>query len=1040
VSLTRRAISALLWIAAFCFATGIFLSATLLLRGLPPTPPVAIGLVTILKVSKARDYATALLFFIIVPLATPWLHRAGQRAVDWLRARARDEGSANLVAILFVAPFFLAPFLYLTTFKWGWPVLIPAGLAAFGPWLVLTFQRTLWLRRLFRAEMMPFHALIATEAGAWIFFRYVATGRRIAHVPTLFLEVVFFAFFLAIFWAAFVLIARIAAFTMGRDFERALQRVAVGALPLVALPPLVIALVVPQTAIALVMLLVVAAILFALRGDEPVDARHVRNAVAYVILPILLYLLSYASTASLTQWIDLFHRGESLGPASDYLRGKVPYRDVFVLHGLMEDGQLDAWLFQLFGRRVEIALARPVILGSFAVPALWYLAMAVFDSIPLSILTILLGAVTTVDNERVFFEIAVLAFLLHAIRRNRAWLAVAAGVFASLALFFSYDIGLYSIGGALLTLLIVKRRQIAAFIGGVALGALPFLAYLGMRGALPDFFETSFVTLPRLIDAVWSLPFPDLTTTFRTNLNLHTISDFLLFEQFRFVLNPLVIGIALIVLVAKRGKDIPLLALTVFAVLTQRSALGRADFQHQYFSAFLIGPMILLLVVLFVRAMARIWREHDRGAQAFLVLACVVLLPLFVFALWVPDIANARLDDTIHYWPRVTHIGYVDPAAEAIRYRIQDVGYYVYQHSRKGDPIYDFSNQPALYFFTNRPNPTRFYQVPIASPRAFQREVIERLERAKPPVVIRRSPQGFDVFDGVDNSIRAQAIAAYLDEHYEYTLTTRGVEIWTRKRGRLPYTLDAYLAQIRMPDKKQLNAIGTRSRLVFPAVGSVGGVGGSYWRSDLVLHNPFAQPMTLDLRYVSVPVRAQRRVVLNGGTTFRWEDLVKTLFAAPESRGMLWIDYRGEHGPVARVKTFDAAHGGRASIDSPLSIRDSATAGADIDDLTLVGLPGGGPAARRVNIGIINVGDIPATFRITAHTRSGQTIGRPVEQGLPEDTPFLLPDADGALGVPLDETVTVHVTMVAGTCIAYATVVDAAGDSQFIGAVPSPKL
>jgi hypothetical protein len=33
------------------------------------------------------------------------------------------------------------------------------------------------------------------------------------------------------------------------------------------------------------------------------------------------------------------------------------------------------------------------------------------------------------------------------------------------------------------------------------------------------------------------LPFPDMTTTFRNNLNLHSISDFFLYEKFRFVLN-----------------------------------------------------------------------------------------------------------------------------------------------------------------------------------------------------------------------------------------------------------------------------------------------------------------------------------------------------------------------------------------------------------------------------------------------------------------------------------------------------------------------
>ena len=104
------------------------------------------------------------------------------------------------------------------------------------------------------------------------------------------------------------------------------------------------------------------------RSATPIDGRAVRNLVAFAILPFLLFCISYASTASLTQWIDLFHRGESLGPASDLLRGKVPFRDVFALHGLLEDGLLDTWLMQLFGRNVE---RRPRSARSSSAPSPW---------------------------------------------------------------------------------------------------------------------------------------------------------------------------------------------------------------------------------------------------------------------------------------------------------------------------------------------------------------------------------------------------------------------------------------------------------------------------------------------------------------------------------------------------------------------------------------------------------------------------------------------------------------------------------------------
>ena len=1039
-----RVLKACLWLAAFFFACGIFLGATQLLRGVPPTAPVAVGRVTVEGASKLRDYLTALLFFVLVPPLTIALYRLGARQI------AQFPGT--LAKTLFVAPFFLAPFLYLTTFKWGWPLIIPLAASQLGPRALLLVQRTRWLRQLL--AMKAFNALVTTEALAWILFFYIGTWHRIAHVATLFLELVFVAFFVVLFWCAFALIARIASLTTDIALDVAFQRVAVGALPLVILPALGLRFVPAHIAISTVMAVAVIAILVLLRGRAPVDPTRVRNVVAYVIIPALLYCLSYASTAALTQWIDLFHRGESLGPAFDYLRGKVPYRDVFVLHGLLEDGQLDAWLFQLFGRNVDIALARPVILGSFAVPALWYVGMAVFDSIPLASLVMLLGAVTTVDNERELWEILVLALLLGALRRRSKTLYVLSGIAAGVTLFFSFDIGLYSIVGGLIVCAIgtsgtphpafghplpargerdreagvrgATRLALPLFAAGMFLGTAPFVIYLIERGAFKAFFDTSFITLPKIIDAVWSLPFPDLTSTFKSkNLNLHTLSDFILYEHFRFILNPLVICIAVAVLLWRRKKwewiDTALFALTVFAVLTQRSALGRADFPHQYFSAFLIGPMILILLVLFTRA-ARLW--------------VLLLVPLLAVALWVPDIANARLDDTVHYQGRVTGAGPRDPQAAEIKNRIDAVRYWVWQHARPNQPIFDFSNQPALYFFCERSNPTRFYQVPILSPPAFQRETILALERAKPPVVIRRSPQEFDVFDGIDNAIRAQAVAAYLDDFYFFAHTSRGVEVWVRKSPAPPLNLAAYMRRFAIPNLKQLGQIGARSRVVFPTVGTVPGVGGAYWRSDLMLHNPYAAPISLDLRYVAGDLRGHRAVVLGAHQSLVWPDVVRTIFGAPESRGVLWIEYRGA-APVARVKTADVAHDAKATIDPPLTMADSATAGSPADDLTIFGIPS--TKSPRINIGIVNVGAIPATFRITARSRTGQTIGKAIEEGLAEDESYTLGDLESHLGTHLDETTSVHVTLIAGTCIAYATTVDATGDTQFIAALPSQQ-
>lgn len=1061
-SLLPRVLDALIWIAAFSLASGIFLSLTLLTRAVPPTPPVAVGRITVDHYAKGRDYLNALLFFLVVPPITIALARLGGRLNSSLRIETRrlfpgeSEGLENAASLLFITPFFLAPFLYLTTFKWGWAVLIPIALSQALPRALTLFLGRTWVRALLAPANRPWHALLFSEAFAWVLFRYIAAGKRIAHIPTLFLEIVFVALIIAIYWFAALLAARLAVFCLGGDVQARLQGVALAGLPLLGLPALALLLVNARLAAAVALGLMLLLFPYAFTRRPSTDGRRVRGAVIWLILPMLLYAASYASTASLLQYIDLFHRGESLGPASDYLQGKVPYRDVFVLHGLMEDGMLDAWLMNLFGRDLGIPLARSVILGSCAVPALWFLAISLFDSIPLAFAAIGLGAVTTVDNERTLFEIVVVALLLASSRSGKRWLIAVAGIAAGVAVFFSLDMGLYSIAAALAYLAaeyVIARRgaststvlhkgALPIFAAGVAAGMLPFVVFLMIHGAFGNFLETSFKTIPAVIDAVWSLPYPDLTATFRHDLNLHTISDFVLFEPFRFVLNPLVIAIAMTWLIRRFMKrsfgplEHGLLAVTLFALVTQRSALGRADFRHQYFSAFLIGPMILILIVVMSRASREVWGRKDRSTQAFIVLAAVAALPLLMIALWIPDLLNVRIDDTTHYQGRVAGMIH-EPAAEKVADRIRAVSVAIGDMTHATDTIFDFSNQAALYFFAGRMNPTRFYQIPIVSPAQFQREAIVSIDRFKPKVIIRKSPEGFDKFDGIDNTLRAPALAGYIEDHYNYASTVRGIELWQRIASRSPLDIARYMRLNHFPTAKEADD-AARDRMIVPSIGSLRGIDDSYWRSDLVIHNPFRVPLTLRLRYVSDSKKVEKTVRLGKGQIIRWDDVVSSFFFAPGTLGMLWIDYPAQRAPVCRVRTYDASREAKASIYDALSMKSAATAGTELNDLTLVGLAGGG--TRRVNLGVVNVGDAPLTFRITVRNARGAAVGRVIRRGIQEDEPFFILDAARALEVPLDASVAVHVEMIAGTGIAYATVVDGAtGDSQFIPAVPSQR-
>ena len=75
----------------------------------------------------------------------------------------------------------------------------------------------------------------------------------------------------------------------------------------------------------------------------------------YVILPVFIYLLTYSG--NIHKEIDLFHEGERLAPLDEMLRGGVPFRDIYIQHGVFQTpiwhGLLVSFLSQLYGVYVQ---------------------------------------------------------------------------------------------------------------------------------------------------------------------------------------------------------------------------------------------------------------------------------------------------------------------------------------------------------------------------------------------------------------------------------------------------------------------------------------------------------------------------------------------------------------------------------------------------------------------------------------------------------------------------------------------------------------
>ncbi|MDX1584172.1 MAG: hypothetical protein R3338_11300, partial [Thermoanaerobaculia bacterium] len=487
----RAVRSIVIHVASFAYAMGFFISTKKFLD-FPATDPIAVGRVTVEAASKLQDYVRFGYFILIVPLLTllliHWLPRIGRRVV-----RSIPRQTPLSIVAFASLPLAISPFLYLTTYKEVWSVLLPPLLA----WLVLAgwiaFARFEWLRSILSAGDRETHALVVTEGLALILFRYIATGSRIAHIPSLLLETIFLLFFLALWWVTVLALALLIARTPD-ELEPAWRRVAAGCFPLMLLPVASILPVQPLAAFAAALLVTVLGIALFLLAKISLTRATIAAMTAWIAAPLVIFVLSYASSAHTTGWVDLFHQGETLGPASDYLQGKVPYEGVFPLHGLLQDGLLDAWLMEFLGRSADVAIQRSTVLEALMLPAIWILSWVAFRSWSASAASVLAAIVLAADNQRAVLLIVVATLFLAAIRSGRNWILFAAGILSAATLFFSLEIGIYCFVGGIALLLALPALEPSAralkgsvksagyFSAGMAAGAAPFLLYLSASG------------------------------------------------------------------------------------------------------------------------------------------------------------------------------------------------------------------------------------------------------------------------------------------------------------------------------------------------------------------------------------------------------------------------------------------------------------------------------------------------------------------------------------------------------------------------------
>ncbi len=503
---------------------------------------------------------------------------------------------------------------------------------------------------------------------------------------------------------------------------------------------------------------------------------RLRRALVFVIYPLALYAYANAmslATAEGKPRVNFFEDGHSLLPASDYLRGERPYRDVLPAHGLIEDGGFDYVAMQAGGVSVGSRLKARALVGNLTTVALYALAFAATGSAEAAFFAVILSMMTGAQTMhiRLMLPLATLAFIAAAIRLRRPRLFAYAGVGTVLCGATSLDFGAYT----LITLIVamVRTRIVRPALIGIAAAAIPFFIALAALGILDDFFRGTFIdTLaagPAYTLELFTLPdamkninaFPDV---------LAAMLDRTVFPYIAWCAMAVFVGVMIVRRPRRRLE--PALLIAVFGVLT---AISYAERHHLYFR---MPAMVLVAYVIL-----RLFRRRSVLALPALVVAIVLAAPTTHLAVlgWMRR-SRAPIEQgwvEIRDVPRARGAFFHETDARVL----DSVRRYVALSLKPDETFFDFTNSGILYFLARRDCPIREYEVAFYESEAQQREVIRRIE-SNPKIraaLVPASPQGRFSVDGIPNADRAPLVWQYLQTNFEPDFQEGDVVFWKRR-------------------------------------------------------------------------------------------------------------------------------------------------------------------------------------------------------------------------------------------------------------------
>ena len=557
--------------------------------------------------------------------------------------------------------------------------------------------------------------------------------------------------------------------------------------------------------LALVAISAIALALARARTDDDIS-RVQRLTVLLIAGGVGLFLVTSGIPGELGQ-MDMFHEGEGLVPPRLAALGYFPWRDILWNHGLMEDTYRSQFgMLFLSDSRWGAAAGFDLILSPVYLLLLYVLFVYLFRRSWPFVLLAALFMLSPYFGPGMFRFLLwpVVLMLLAAILNKPSYgrilaLVLAVGIQAIItpesayavpacgAIIVAYELYHFDRRRGILGSF---RRTIISGVASIVFVAT-FALYLVSQHALSDFlFYYRVASEGRNYQG--ALPFGDQLRT----------SDHPLVDLFAALAPPAALLISFWYAVDHLRRKVPFStsdwvmgAVAIFVFLYYQKFLDRAD-GHVYHPYTMAIPLLLYIAYRLMSGV-EVWiARHSWGALLTTTLSRhpLSLVLLVVAALATPgnlpklvDQAPARYRALAANEPWQPLLGYAAPSA-VDRGVYSDIDQVVHAYLGPNDTLFDFSNEPGLYYYlmANRP-PSRYYEVVMAMPSDVQQDLVARLKSSHPKLVVFTNDQyGLPSWDHIPNQVRHYEISQYLLDNYHPLLDVQSQLILVANDASVP--------------------------------------------------------------------------------------------------------------------------------------------------------------------------------------------------------------------------------------------------------------